>query len=79
MRATAGDIRLARGIVLFAEYALLPASIFVLALKLVGVISWSWWLVLTPGVLYAAHPIVIGGAGPLLQYRRYRKAAREQG
>jgi hypothetical protein len=79
MRATEDDLRRARFIANFSKYFLLPAALLLAALRISGIIRWPWWVVLTPGVLYLLHPIVIGALGPFLQYRRYRRRSGDNG
>ncbi|PGO60591.1 hypothetical protein [Priestia megaterium] len=51
-------------------------TILFIALKLFGVIAWSWWLVLLPEIIavvfYILIPIVFG-AGALMIFKSSRK------
>jgi hypothetical protein len=73
MESTEGDFRLLRAVVAVARYVILPVAVLGLLAKLTGLVDWSWWIVLTPWLLYALHPIVIGASAVVLQDRRRRR------
>jgi len=46
-------------------------TIVFVVLKLVGVIAWSWWLVLLPSLLYCAGWLaLVGGAAALVWWAK---------
>jgi hypothetical protein len=60
----------------FTHPWLLYLSLVLIVLKLTGLISWSWWLVLSPMLLGAAF-IFVAGVLWLVAYRLKEQAIRE--